>query len=325
MKEQMREALKKIREHKKFMISAHINLEGDSLCSQLAMLHMVEAMGKKAVIVDQDPVPEHLAFLPKAKLVSNTIDTSIEYDAALILDCPTLKRIGRVQEMIRPGEPIVNIDHHISNENFGSVNWVEPHASSVGEMMFDLYKAANVPIDEEAALYMYVAIATDSGSFNYDNTTPATHRVAAELIEAGIRPGRVSEKVFESRSIADIRLLGKIVSTLKVNDTHEVAFMCITRAMLDETGADMSKTDSIINYARSVNGAKVAILFREDPKKDGAISISFRAKGEVDVNKIAQSFGGGGHKKASGCVVQGGIDDVRKNVVEAVEKHLGNS
>jgi len=325
MKREIKEVIDAIKKHKKFLITAHINLEGDSLCSQLAMLHLLQGMNKEARIIDADPVPPHLTFLPKAKFVTHEIDETYDYDAAIVLDCPNLRRVGRVQQLITPDKFIVNIDHHISNERFGTVNWVEPYASSVGEILHRLYVNIGAPVTEEAALYMYVALITDSGSFSYDNTTAETHRVAAALLEAGLKPGQVSEKVFESKTLSDMKLLGKIIETLRVNKTSEIAYLDITRKMLEETGADMSKTDTIVNYARSIHNVKVAILFREDPKNDNTIAISFRSKGDIDVNKIAKILGGGGHKKASGCMIKGSLDDVRRKVLITVEGALGGA
>lgn len=319
----MDQVKKIISQNKRFLITAHVNLEGDSLGSQLAMKELLDSLGKESFIYDADPVPEHLKFLPKAALVKNKITAKDEFDVALVLDCPTLKRVGKVADAIK-GKPIVNIDHHISNENFGDVNWVDAKASSAGEMVFRLFKEMDGPITKEAALSLYIAILTDTGSFNYDNTSKVTHEIAGELLGYGLDPAKVSENVYERRDITDLKLLSLVLGTIKIEKGGEIAYMELTAKMLADTGADISKSEGLVNYARSIDGVKVAMLFREDPKAPGKIHVSFRSKGEADVNEIAQFFCGGGHMKASGCVVDGTLADVEKKVLAKVHESLNS-
>ena len=174
----MKAVIEAIKNNKKFLITAHVNLEGDSLGSQLAMKELLTGMGKAAFILDNDPVPEHYRFLPKAGEISNRLDKVEDFDAAVVLDCPTLKRTGKVKDIISKSPSLViNIDHHISNEKFGGINWVDPHASSAGEMVYRLFKEIGVKLTKEVALSLYIAILTDTGSFNYDNTSRVTHEV----------------------------------------------------------------------------------------------------------------------------------------------------
>lgn len=318
----MQEVIAAIRKHKRFLISAHINPEGDSLCSQLAMKELLAAIGKEAVIVNNDPVPEHYKFLPGINKLSTDLSKKMDFDAALILDCPTLKRVGGVAGMISKGKTIINIDHHISSERFGDVNWVDPNASSTGEMVYKLFKAMKIPLTKGIALSIYIAILTDTGSFNYDNTSSITHEIAGDLLGYGLEPGLVSESVYERRTLTDIKLLGLVLSTLKVNKTGDVAYLEITRKMISETGADVAKSEGFINYARSIEGIKVAVLFKEDLKDKNKVNVSFRSKGRADVNRIASSFGGGGHVKASGCVLEGSLADIEAKVITRVEESL---
>ena len=302
----MKEVIAAIKKHKKFLITAHVNLEGDSLGSQLAMKELLAAMGKESVIVDSDPVPDHYRFLPKADEIFDKIDKIKDFDAAVVLDCPTLQRTGQLMDTIRKSKAfVINIDHHISNDKFGNVNWVEPSASSAGEMVYLLYKETGARLTKEAALSLYIAILTDTGNFNYDNTSRLTHEIAGELLGYGLDPAVVSESVYERRTLEDIRFLGLVLSTLKVNLAGDVAYLEMTRDMVGQTGADISKSEGFINYARSIGGVKIAILFKEDLKDPNRINISFRSKGDVDVNGIAAYFGGGGHTKASGCALTG--------------------
>ncbi|MFH0763637.1 MAG: bifunctional oligoribonuclease/PAP phosphatase NrnA [Candidatus Omnitrophota bacterium] len=316
----MQTIIEAINKYNKFLITAHINLEGDSLGSQLAAKQLLDSLGKTSVIVDSDPVPEHYKFLPMAGEISNSTDKNLDFEAALILDCPTIKRIGRVRDLITKDKFVINIDHHISNEKFGNVNWVEPNASSAGEMVYKLFKEMDVVLTKETALALYIAILTDTGSFNYDNTSGITHEIAGELLGYGLDPARVSEDVYERKTVGDIKFLGLVLSTLKLNKSHEIAYLEVTRSMMDQTGAQAAKAEGFVNYARSVDNVKVAVIFREET--GGKINVSFRSKGKVDVNKIASAFGGGGHVKASGCVIEGTLAEAERKVLDKVEETL---
>ncbi|MFA5142734.1 MAG: bifunctional oligoribonuclease/PAP phosphatase NrnA [Candidatus Omnitrophota bacterium] len=316
----MKQVIEAINRYDKFLITAHVNLEGDSLGSQLGMKALLDSLGKKSIIVDNDPVPDHYKFLPKADEVSSDLALTRDFDAAVILDCPTMKRIGKVRDLITKDKFIINVDHHISNEKFGGVNWVDPNASSAGEMVYKIYKEMGIKLTKETALVLYIAILTDTGSFNYDNTSSVTHEIAGELLGYGIDPARVSESVYERRSVADIKLLSRVLSTIRVNKTGDVAYLEITKKMLKETGADLVKSEGFVNYARSIDKARVAVIFKEDA--GDKVNVSFRSKGDVDVNKIASFFNGGGHVKASGCIVEGSLPDVEKKVLDRIEEAL---
>jgi len=322
----MKSVIAAIKKHKRFLITAHINAEGDSLGSQLAMRELLTAMGKSAYILDSDPVPAHFRFLPKADEVSSDMAKALDFDVAVVLDCPTLKRTGLVADVIKQkAKLVINIDHHVSNENFGDINWVDPQASSAGELVYRLYKETGVKFTKETALSLYIAILTDTGSFNYDNTSVATHEIAGELLGYGLDPALVSESVYERRSLEDIRLLALVLDTLKVNKDGTVAYMEVTRDMLQKTGAELAKSEGLINYVRSIDKVKVAVLFKEDVKDKNKINISFRSKGDgnvVDVNKIASVFGGGGHTRASGCVITGSLEEAKKKVLAGIDESL---
>jgi phosphoesterase RecJ-like protein len=318
----MLKVIQAIREYKRFLITAHVNPEGDSLCSQLAVKELLEIMGKTGTILDQDNVPDHYRFLPRADEIFTDLTKKVDFDAVLVLDCPTMKRIGRVINLIPKNKPVINIDHHISSEHFGDVNWVDPNASSTGEMVYRLFREFEIPLTREVALCLYIAILTDTGSFNYENTSRLTHDIAGELLGYGLDPAVVSESVYERRTIEDIRLLGLVLSTLKVNLAGDVAYLELTREMMERTGADIAKSEGFINYARSIGGVKIAILFKEDKTDRSRVNISFRSKGDVDVNGIAAYFGGGGHTKASGCAMTGTLSEVEYKVLDKVEEIL---
>ncbi len=308
-----------IKKFNKFLISAHINPEGDSIGSQIALASLLRRIGKDVIILNDSPVPHVLQFMNGTENILKEMPRNFEFDAAIILDCPDMTRVGSISKYIGSDKIIINIDHHISNEDFGRYNWVNAQCSSVGEMIFELFKSFKLKIKYDEAMAIYAAIMTDTGSFKYTNTSSRTHRIAAELMEIGVRPYEIYGRIYEASSIQDTNLLSEALQTLKVSDDGKVAWLWVTKAMLKKTKASLEGTEELINFARSIDGVEVAALFRETGTKD-KIKVSFRSKGKIDVNKLASYFGGGGHVTASGCSVYGKIQDVENKVLDKARK-----
>ena len=310
-----------IKKFNKFLITSHINPEGDAIGSQIAIARLLRKLGKKSVMLDDSPVPNVLRFMKGSEDISKEMPRDFNFQAIIILDSPDLARIGRVKEFIKKDSVIINIDHHISNVNFGKFNWVEPDFSSAGEMVYDLFKAFKAKIDLDDAIALYAAIMTDTGSFKYSNTVSKTHRIAAELVDIGVKPYEMHTKIYETSSIQDTNLLGEVLQTMKLTEDGKIAWLWVTKEMLKKTKASLEGTEGIINFARSIDGVEIAILFRETGT-DERVKVSFRSKGNVDVNKLAGSFGGGGHPTASGCTVLGKPEDVEKKVLDIAKQIL---
>ena len=310
-----------IKKFNKFLITSHINPEGDAIGSQIAIASLLKKLGKEAVILDDSPVPNLLQFMAGTENVSKEMPHDFNYQAVIILDCPDLTRIGRVNDYLKKDSAIINIDHHISNINFGKFNWVEPELSSTGEMIYDLFKAFKMKINLDEAIVLYAAIMTDTGSFRYSNTSSKTHRIAAELIDIGVLPYEMHTKIYETSSVQDTNLLGEALQTMKLTEDGKIAWLWVTKEMLKKTKASLEGTEGIINFARSIDGVEIAILFRETGT-DERVKVSFRSKGKADVNKLAASFGGGGHPTASGCSVLGKLEDVEKKVLEKAKESI---
>ncbi len=312
-----------IKKHGTFLIVAHVNPEGDSLGSQLAMAMLLEGMGRKFAIVNHDRVPAHYRFLPRADLIGQKKCLKRRhFDAALVLDCPSLARTGNVKDAVKKTGYIINIDHHVSNENFGDVNWVEKNTSSAGEMVYRLYKKMKRKITPPAALCLYISILTDTGSFNYSNTSGATHEIVSELLGYGIEPYDISKRIYGNKTYAGIKLLGKSLSRLRLVSGGRVAYLVVSRKLFRETGTKPAACEDFINFARSIRGVEVAIFFREDIQEKGLFHVSFRSTKDADVNKIAAFFGGGGHKRAAGCTLHGAFEEVKKKVLKRVNDAL---
>lgn len=315
-----KKVLKEINKHKNFLVTSHINPEGDSIGSQLAFLYLLKVMGKNARILNsQKPGPRY-KFLPNSKKILTKINKGIRYDAICFLDCADMKRIGRIYEVIDLSKPKINIDHHLSNTRFGNVNLIDSHASSTAEILYMLFKEAKVKINKETAICLYTAILTDTGSFNYSNVTSFTHKVVSCLIDAGVDTNNIYKKVYEEIFPSAMRLLGSALSTLKLSPDKRIAWIQITKDMLKKCGAGLADQEDFINFPRSIKGVKIAILFTEiAPKK---IKVSLRSNDIIDVNEIASHFGGGGHQKASGCTIKGSLCEAKKKVLSEIRKNI---
>jgi len=316
----MEAILQVIRENKRFVLTSHVNPEGDSIGSQLALYHALKALGKEAYMVDSDRVPDNLRFLIGTEEVMSSIPVS-DY-VLFVLDCPTLERTGKVGNDISRTKFIVNIDHHISNTAFGSINWVEPSASSVGEMLYHLIKKSGVGFIREINEAIYTAIITDTGMFNYDNTTKTTHYAAGDLVGSGVDTVYIHTSVYENKSQKEIRLLGRALATLRFEENGQIAVIFLTRQMLIDEDVEHISTDEFINYPRAVKGVEVAVFIKQAVRDDSAVNVSLRSTGKVDVNKIASRLGGGGHIMASGCRLEAPLEDAYRIVIDEIKKDM---
>lgn len=313
-----------IKRNKRFVITAHTNLEGDALGSELAFAKLIKRLGKQAVIINEDRLPYGYEFMPQAGSIKkfNKKVWNIKFDCFVILDCSDLKRCGYVAKLVSPGKTILNIDHHISNQRFGDINWVEPQASSCAQMIYDLYKALHVPLDKETAILLYVGILTDTGSFRYTNTTWLTYRIVSELLKFGIDVSKIYQSVFENTPFPDMKLLMKILPTLKRDASGKIAWFQIKNNLLKGRKIYLDLSEHLLGFARSIKDVEVAVIFKENLKVKNEIRVNFRSQGRIDVNGIASFFGGGGHKTASGATVKGKLETVARKVLAKIKEAL---
>lgn len=307
-----------IKKGKTFLVSSHVNPEGDAVGSSLALALGMRQLGKDVTVYLPDRVPEIFRFLPSADKVVSRLDGT--YDATFVVDCGQMDRLGREFNNIDEKGKIINIDHHPTNNGFGDINILEPGASATGEIVFDLLKAIPVVITIDMATNIYTAILTDTGSFRYSSATPRAFQIAGELVAKGVDPWGIAQRVYESYPAKRFRLLGEVLETLEVTSSRKVASLIVTQEMLDKTGADKELTDGFVNFARAVEGVEVAVLFRESGP--GVCKVSFRSRGRCDVSQIAEVFGGGGHRNAAGCEIKGPLEEVKAKVLKAINKQL---
>jgi phosphoesterase RecJ-like protein len=281
-------------------------------------------MGKDALILNDDSLPYGYEFLPGRENIKKFKGRTkgLDFDCLVFLDCTDTKRAGQVSKINTEDKPILNIDHHISNQRFAKVNWVDPHASSCSEMIYTLYKKMHIPLDKESAVALYVGILTDTGSFRYANTTVYTHQAVSELLKFGLDVPRIYKSVYENMPLTDARLLSMILPTLKCEEDGKIAWFQIKRGALRDKKLCFDLGEHILGFARGIKGVEVVALFRENLGVKNEVKVNFRSQGGVDVNKIASTFGGGGHRTASGATIRGKIDSVRRKVIAKIKESL---
>lgn len=319
----LKKIVKALKRYDKFLITSHHNLEADALTSELAMASLLKTMQKKTFIVNQDITPELYAFLPGIKSITNIyrIKPDFQFDAAIVLDCSNFDRTGRVKELIYEDKPILNIDHHRANEHFGTFNWVKPTASSTAEMVYEIFKSTNTKLNRQLAILLYTGIMTDTGSFRFENTASFTHKVVSELLKFKIPIKDIYHKIYEFFPVSEMRQFCSIIQNFKIDKTKRIAWLELKYSTLDEQSLKIDLNDAVFDILRSIESVEVAVIFRESKAED-SVRVNFRSQGKVNVGQLAYSFGGGGHRAASGCVIKGNLKAVRQLVLKKINKLL---
>jgi len=313
-----------IKKYDNFLITAHTSLEGDALGAELAFYALIRKLGKRGVILNEDGIPYGHDFMPGVRKIRrlNSRSPYIKFDCMVVLDCADLKRTGEVWRLNKYNKPVLNIDHHISNKGFGSLHWIDPHASSCSEMIYCIYKQMRLPIDKPEAICMYTGMMTDTGSFRYSNTSSFTHQAVAELLKFNINVPLIYRYVYENFALAETKLLIKLLPKINFSAQGEIAYFKLRKDLLKDSVISMDLGDQLLSFARAIKGVEVVALFRESLKGDNRVRINLRSHGKVDVNKIAALFGGGGHKSAAGCTPRGEINRIIKEVLASIRQVL---
>jgi phosphoesterase RecJ-like protein len=296
----------------RILLAVHANPDGDAIGSLLGMYGILRLLGKRPIAYCPDGVPATLRFLPGSQDVIAQLEPDASFDLTLLMDTADLNLAPAGFPPAERRGVLAIIDHHAAHGDLGDIV-VRRDVSAVGELLFDLATELLWPIDERVAQCLYTSVVADTGSFRYTSTTPATHRVAAALIERGADPWAAATGLFESFSLARQRLLGLVAGTLEVSADGRCADLVCTPEMLATAGAVKADLDSMINLGRSIDGVEISALFRLEP--EGHIKVSFRSKGRVDVAALAARFGGGGHRNASGATLRGPTLDEAKAIV----------
>jgi phosphoesterase RecJ-like protein len=304
---------------KKFLITAHIDSDGDSLGSVFSMYYALESLGKTATVFLKDPVPYMYEFLPRPLRMTHEFPVD-QYDAIFVLDCGDLYRVGSGFEKLKDMGALINIDHHRTNETFGVVNLIDEFASSTAEILYGLFYALNIPITFDMAINIYTAIVTDTGCFRYENTGSKAFLICEEMTRLGVKPSYVSQNVYENHPKERFWLIGLVFSTMETYYQDRLAVACVTEEMFKKSNTDKDYADGLVELIRGIRGVEVAVLIREIDKK--RYKLSMRSKGFVDVAAICSSFGGGGHKNAAGCSMDGTLEEVKNKLKEYCVKEF---
>ncbi len=317
--------INEIMKYKNIAIVGHVKPDGDCLASILSLKLALSYKGKRARCFVDSKIPHIFQVIPHINEVEGLsgIRTS-RFDLFIYLDTPVRDRTGELDKYVGDAM-IINIDHHESNTNFGGLNWVDPSYSSVAEMIYELIKKMNVRINRDIAFLLYLGIATDTGFFRYSNTTERVFYRAAELVRYGVKPHEVASMVFERNTIPYIRLLGSVLSNSQFALGGRIGWIVITQQALREFGLEEEDVNHMVEYVRSVEDVEIAISFLE-AKRNKGIKLSIRTKKYIDANKFAAHFGGGGHPRAAGCMIQGkNMQEVIKETIAYAKEILKNS
>jgi phosphoesterase RecJ-like protein len=308
-----------IRTGRRFLVTTHESPDGDAVGSSLALANYLLRLGKEVTVYFCDPVPELYSFLPLADRVVHALPET-DIDVCFVLDVGEFRRAGAAFKGYDRVGTYVNIDHHATCENFGSINLIDTGASATGALIHRIIKGAGGEIDRDTALCIYTAVITDTGSFRYSNADPEAFAIAGEMVAHGVNAWYVAEHLYESQPRQRLELLALSLATLSISPAGTFASLAVTLDMYEKSGATAELTDGFVNYPRSIKGVEVAVLFRE--VEPGRIKVGFRSKGKVDVSRLTESFGGGGHHNAAGCTLTGTLDEVRSIITAHVEQAL---
>ena len=315
LEEMLSQVVELIENKQNFAITTHVRPDGDGIGSSLGLCWLLRSLGKNAEIIFRDAIPGSYLQLPGAEEIKQVSEIEKKYDAVFVIEC---------SDSMRPGikglenQLTVNIDHHSTSANFGMVNWIDATASAVGEMIYNLCKAIGGRITREIAQCVYLALVTDTGSFHYSNTTERTLKIASELVKAGAKPAQISEIVYNSYSWSRIELMRQVLSTIKRDKTGHVVRMRQSLEMSKESDSVDGDNSGFVNIPLSAKEVEAVVYMRET--FPNAYRVSLRSKDGINVARIAEKFGGGGHKNASGCRVEGDWDEWEEKIVEAVSE-----
>lgn len=319
---QLDEALAFIKANASFLVVSHVQPDGDAISSTAVVSWLLERMGKKAVLVNESELPSRLSYLYHFDQIVSLKQQKLEasFDAVIAVDCADNRRIGEVSSLFPEGCELLNIDHHPTNNRFGTVNVIRPDAAATAEILFDLIERAGLTPDLDCATAIYTGLLTDTGGFRYSNTSPRVMEIAARLLAIGVSGSKLADHLLEKMTIAKLKLLQLSLARLTFSDDLKIGWVHIGKNDIADCGAVPEDLEGIVNYALNVDGVEVGILFKET--SDGAVKASLRSAGKADVAAIAQAFGGGGHVRASGCRLDGPMEEAVKSLVETVRKAL---
>ena len=309
-------AIKLIQKSEKIYICSHVQPDGDNIGSTLALGMAIKKMNKDIKLLKVDDIPSDYKFLPNIDLIKE-YDIEDDIDLFIALDSSDMERLGVGRNFAKNAKNIINIDHHITNNNFGDINIISPSSSATGELIYEFIRQMEVGIDKNIATCLYTAISTDTGSFIYSNTTHMTHLIVAELLKIGIDINYINVNLYQKRSMERTRLFINVLNDMEIYLDGKIGIVTVTQDILKFNNAKMEDTEGIISFVRDINSVEVACLLKEVDKNE--IKVSLRSKEKIDVSKISSKFNGGGHIRAAGCTLFTEIDNAKELILKEIE------
>ncbi len=307
-----------LRTRNRFVVMSHARPDGDALGCTIATALCLQQLGKDVTAWNEDGVPEKFRYLPGHEIVSRPPAEPQRFDVAIVLDNAVKTRAGKAVEAVAHADTWINIDHHITNEGYGDLSHIDATAPATGQILFELFRGQDLPLTYAMADNLFVAISTDTGSFQYPSTTARTYEIGAELIRAGVNVGELSQKMYESYPRRRLELLRDLLNTLRFSSQDRVASFALSAETTQKLGIQPDDTEGLIDYIRSINGVVAAAFF--DEIGDGRVRVSLRSKSpKINVSKVCQLFGGGGHVLAAGARVKGSLAEVQEKVLHAID------
>jgi len=319
---QLQEAIAFIQGYSSYLVVAHENPDGDAISSCAAMSWLLEQYGKQVTIVNQSELPGRLSYLYHYEdIVQYDVNAELQFDAVIALDCADASRLGDVMALIQERKaPLLNIDHHATNNGFGTVNVIRSDAAATVEIIYDIIKQTSFTPNLACAKALYSGLLTDTGGFRYSNTSPAVMSMASELLSLGVSAYELADHLLEKMTMGRLKLLQAALARITFNEEQTIGWVTIMKDDIRNCGAVNEDIEGIVNYILNVEGVEVGILFKESDT--GVVKASIRSKGKVNVSEVAQSFGGGGHVRAAGCRLTSNMDESVQSLVEAFRKAL---
>jgi phosphoesterase RecJ-like protein len=303
-----------------FLLTTHTDPDADGIGSMLALGKALLDSEKDVILLTQEPVLSPFSLLKDAGMIVQEFDSKNNFDAVVVLDCAGMPRLGKHRSCLEGHKPMINIDHHETNDFFGDLNLVDSNSSSTGELVFELIKIAGLPIGYHVAENIFIAIQNDTGAFRHENTTSASLRISAEMMEYGVKPWEVSRRIMDGYSLSRLRLLEMALGTIEFHHKGKIAIMTISLDMFEKAKAHREDCEGFIDYPRFTRGVELAVLIRQTDEKD--YKFSLRSNKKVNVAMLASCFGGGGHARAAGFECHGSIQTLRKKFLAEVVRFL---
>ena len=312
----------KLNEYKNIYLTAHVNPDGDSIGSALALAYFLKnKMNKDVTVAINDNIPSSFKFLPGIELIVTDTSKIESIDLLITVDCASKDRLALDESLVENAKYVINIDHHVTNTKFGDLNFVNSSASSTGEVLYEMIKTLGYDINKDIATCLYVSISTDTGSFKYTNTTSNTHLIASKLLEQGIDLETINIELYQKRSLEKTKLLMESMQNLTLLENNTVGIVAVDEEILKSSGAKVQDSEIIVDFIRNIDSINLACVLK--PITENSTKASFRSKKDIDVSKIALVFGGGGHAKAAGCTINSNISEAKEIITNEILKYLG--